>query len=209
MNWGGPLSDSVSVYAETGYLQAVLGIVEGEKPDLNPPLIVWNEALLTEGESSERAPRRPTNNDLLARKAACTADALITLVLSAGVPGGAAVKTVASYFDVNLNPVQGFLGYKPYVSIGPTIPSILAGFSSANWLYREEVLAGAQGEIDRLQELVSRKFSGAENAAKYASKIARLEGIKQAASVAAKVTGALSFVSAGYDIYMCLYGAGK
>jgi len=42
-NWGGPLSDSVRVYVNNGYLQTGLGFVgEGEDSD-RLPLIVWNE----------------------------------------------------------------------------------------------------------------------------------------------------------------------
>jgi hypothetical protein len=200
--------ENVSVYADNGYLQRGLGLVEGDKIDLNLPPLIWNEPWWIEAESSEPPRRPPANAEQVKRKIACTADVLLTAFVSAAVPGAALAKVVTGYLDVNINPVQWALGYTPLLSSAPTIPSVAAGTSSAIWLYRNEVFkqAGGQGALDRLQGLASRTFSGAENAAKYGSKIAELQRLSTAVSVAARVTGVFSAVSAGYDVYMCLGG---
>jgi hypothetical protein len=124
------------------------------------------------------------------------------------VPGYAAVKTVAGAFDVNVNPIQAIFGYKPILSTGPALPSIAAGSSSGYWMYAQSAFGAAGGEarLDRLQGLASRTFSGAENAAKYGSEIKALQGLSKAALFAGRVTGVLSAISSGYDIYNCWAG---
>jgi RHS repeat-associated protein len=148
---------------------------------------------------------KPENNDQVTRKIACTVDTLITFGLSVTIPGAAAVKTGLGLFDVTFNPVQSLLGYKPVLSAGPTIPSILAGISSGYWIYGQAVFsaAGGQARLDRLQDLASRTFSGAENAKKYGSKINELERLSKAVSVERNVTTVLSGFSAAYDAYVC------
>ena len=149
-----------------------------------------------------------TRNDQVKRDVACTADALVSFVLSTFVPGHAAAKTLLGAFDVSVNPIQAALGYKPLISADPTIPSFAAGSSSGYWLYQQSVFAaaGGQARLDRLIDLTSRKFSGAANAAKYATELSSLQSLAKAANFAGRVTGVLSAVSAGYDVYTCWAG---
>jgi hypothetical protein len=83
---------------------------------------------------------------------------------------------------------------------------VATAYASGAWWYKDLVFRQRQPEVDRLQNLVSRQFSGAENAAKYAPRIAELERLRQAAAFARRLTLALSGVSAAYDIYTCLQG---
>jgi hypothetical protein len=159
-------------------------------------------------ESSKPPRHVPANKGLISREAACTADVLVTLAPSTFVPGYAAVKAAAGALDITFNPVEFILGYRPLLSADPTIPSIAAGASSANWFYKQYVFgeAGGQARLERLQDLASRTFSGAKNAAKYGGKIDELQRLSKAVSRAQRSTTALSVVSAGYDVYTCLGG---
>ncbi len=190
------------------------------EPSAEPGTYAWsmnggwhvssNQANQGPGEGGSSGNGSPAKNEQAKRNVESTADALVTFGLSTFVPGYAAVKTVAGAFDVNLNPVQALFGDKPLLSAGPTIPSAAAGTPSVYWFYRQSVFGGAGGQarLDCLQDHASRTFSGAQDAAKYGSGsgIDALQGLSKAASFAGRVTGVLSAVSAGYDVYLCWAG---
>jgi hypothetical protein len=142
------------------------------------------------------------------RKLACSADVAINFGLGF-IPGYNALKLGAAFGGVSFNPVEGYLGYKSAVTLGPTPIGAAAGAASAYSLYRWSIFdaAGGASAFNRLTDLAGRASFASKSASQQAQllgKIGNLSSLSRVASAAGTAANLLNVASAAADLYSCL-----
>ena len=161
---------------------------------------------------SSRVTVQPANNEPSKRAFACSADALITFGVLAAMPEVGILKGAAGLAfggpDVGFNPVQFVMGYKSLFSVDPTLPSAATAYSAGYSAYKGAVYdaVGGDARVARLEELVNRTHSGADNAAKYGGELQSLKALGRSATLWSRIASGLNYLSLANDVYNCWSG---